>query len=570
VVGEPSLRAWLLNSTELVNMTIHYNNSILCVDDEPDILERYQDILGQKDPSPHDRAREGLARRRLRHGKPIDASGHDSVTTSYDITLAQSGEEAVALVRGAKESGQRFAAGFFDMKMPSGLDGYETIKKVLEIDSGLHCAIVTAYTDRGIGELNNLFTSQDQWLYLNKPFGNDELTQIAHHLVATYHLKKVNSEFTEHLENEVKKRTLKYKEIADRLILVNQFSREISTAFDIGTLLGRILEELRLIIDAQIGSLLLVEEDCLVVKAASGPNKEEVLGLKNDIFQSSVSSHVLKTKVPLLIGDLQADGRFFQKTDQTRPHFASLISVPLLAKNKTIGVMNFGADKERKIFSREECDFIDTMAGHIAMAIENSHLYQQVRTSYDRLSHSYLLTIQALTKAIDAKDHYTYGHSERVARYSLTIARAFGVSDKELTELHRACILHDVGKIGISEAILNKPNRLTSDEFSVIKSHPARGAEIMKDIPFLEEICRVTLHHHEAFDGTGYPDGIAGEEIPLHSRIMAVADTFDAMTSDRPYRKGLDAQVAFDEIRRNAGSQFDPAVVQAFLRVGKG
>ncbi len=551
-----------------MNTNFLANNRILCVDDDIALLKLYQTILGKKHPSSGGDVKKGSLKRNARHTTETYPLRDQIENEYYEISVAQSGEEAIELVLEERDKDRQFAVGLFDMKMPGGMDGLETIQRVLEIDPDLHCAVVTGHSDHGVSEINKAFSSKDQWILLNKPFGNDELLQIAQHLVSMWKLKRENQQFITSLEQEVEKRTLKYKEIAHRLILINQLSKEMRTTFDLPELLNKMLEELKLIVGADIGSLLLIEEsDHTIVKAAVGPNKEKILGIKNDIYQDRISNYVIKTKKPLLVDDLWKDGRFLNAENQQRPNYDSNMSVPLLVKDEVLGAINFGAAKEHKLFNKEDLDFVNTIAGQIAVAIENARLYTELSASYDQLSHSYILTIKALTKAIDVKDHYTFGHSERVTKYSLTIAEKLNFSQDELHKLRRACVLHDVGKIGIPETILNKPRGLTNEEFAEIKKHPAKGAEIIRDIPFLEDITKVIYHHHERFEGNGYPDGIAGEAIPLGARIMAVADTYDAMTSNRPYRKGLDKVVAFDEIKNCSGSQFDPYVVSAFIEV---
>jgi putative nucleotidyltransferase with HDIG domain len=555
----------MLNERNM-NTNFLVNNRILCVDDDAALLKLYQTILGKKHSSSGGDVKEGSLKRNTQQTTGIYPLRDQIENGYYEISVAQSGEEAIELVMKERDKGRQFAVGLFDMKMPGGMDGLETIQRILEIDPVLHCAVVTGHSDHCVSEINKALLSKDQWILLKKPFENDELLQIAHHLMSMWKLKRENQQFINDLEREVESRTLKYKEIAHRLILINQLSKKMRTTFDLSELLNRMLEELKLVVGADIGSLLLLEEaDHTIVKAAVGPNKEKVVGLKNDIDQNRISNYVIKTKKPVLVADLWQDRRFLDAADQQRPNCDSNMSVPLLVKDKVIGAINFGAAKEHKVFSKEDLDFVNTIACQIAVAIENARLYTELSVSYDQLSNSYMLTIKALTKAIDVKDHYTFGHSERVTNYSLTIAEKLNFSQDELHKLRRACVLHDVGKIGISETILNKPGGLTNEEFAAIKKHPAKGAEIIEGIPFLEDIIRVVYHHHERFDGKGYPDGVAGETIPLGARIMAVADTYDAMTSNRPYRKRLDKRVAFDEIRNCAGSQFDPDVVSAFI-----
>ncbi|MDF2929243.1 HD-GYP domain-containing protein [Anaerospora sp.] len=175
--------------------------------------------------------------------------------------------------------------------------------------------------------------------------------------------------------------------------------------------------------------------------------------------------------------------------------------------------------------------------------------------------------IEALTNALEAKDNYTFGHSSEVATISMDVARELKLSQEELFKLNVASILHDVGKIGIPDQVLNKPDKLTSDEYDLIKLHPSIGAKIIASIPSPTEIATMIRHHHARWDGAGYPDNLAGAGIPLGSRIIAVADCYQAIVSDRPYRKGRSHEEAVEEIRRCSGSQFDPLVVEAFLRV---
>jgi len=174
--------------------------------------------------------------------------------------------------------------------------------------------------------------------------------------------------------------------------------------------------------------------------------------------------------------------------------------------------------------------------------------------------------VRALVAAIEAKDEYTRGHSERVTEYALTMARHFDLKDDRINTLELAGFLHDIGKIAVPESILHKPGRLTDEEFEVIKQHPRTGHDILRQMEGTEALAEVVLHHHERWDGKGYPEGLTGSDIPLLSRLLAVADTFDAMGSKRPYRDRIVQSAVLDEIKRNAGSQFDPEVAEALLK----
>lgn len=211
-------------------------------------------------------------------------------------------------------------------------------------------------------------------------------------------------------------------------------------------------------------------------------------------------------------------------------------------------------------FTSVDAKLVGAMAAQGAVSLRHLRLHDEAKEMF----HS---TVWALASAVDAKDAYTHGHSQRVARYASAVARELGFDAEEIERLELAAVLHDVGKIGVPESVLNKPGRLTPAEMSLMKTHPDRGADILSSIRAMRDVLPGVRHHHEWWDGTGYPDGLKGENIPLSARIILVADTFDAMTSTRPYRPGLPAVAAVDEIRRFAGSQFDPRVAESFARL---
>lgn len=176
-------------------------------------------------------------------------------------------------------------------------------------------------------------------------------------------------------------------------------------------------------------------------------------------------------------------------------------------------------------------------------------------------------TISAITEALDAKDHYTFGRSKRVTFYALKTGEALGLSDTELSELELAGLLHDIGMIGVPETILNKPGNLSSEEYDEIKKHVSTGMKILEEIKQLRSVIRIVSFHHEKYDGRGYPYKLIGDEIPIESQIIAIADAYDGMTSDRAYRKGLPHEYAVEEIKKASGTQFSPKVVEAFLSI---
>jgi len=202
----------------------------------------------------------------------------------------------------------------------------------------------------------------------------------------------------------------------------------------------------------------------------------------------------------------------------------------------------------------------------LAKRIEEST--KNLTNLYEDLRSTYMRTIKALAQAIDARDHYTHSHSENVAMYAEAIAREMKLDSQTIQDIVDACQLHDLGKIGVHDYILTKPGRLTPEEFEEVKTHALKGAQILEPLTFLENVTKIVKQHHERYDGTGYPEGLKGEQINIGARIMAVADSYDSMVSARPYRMNpLSKEEAIAEIKRNSGSQFDPKVVEAFLRI---
>ncbi|MBO6514784.1 MAG: HD-GYP domain-containing protein [Phycisphaerales bacterium] len=234
---------------------------------------------------------------------------------------------------------------------------------------------------------------------------------------------------------------------------------------------------------------------------------------------------------------------------------------PVQAQGNKYGwIIVGGKQGEDSYVCSHDTKTIDSIAGIFAAFLENTRLYEVQRRTF-------VGTVRALSGAIDAKDRYTRGHSDRVALLSKQLALEIGYSAEEAERVRLCGILHDVGKIGVPEHVLCKNSRLTDEEFEMIKLHPTIGAEMLKDIPSLQDILPGVLHHHERWDGNGYPAGLAGENIPELGRILALADTFDAMSSNRAYRSAMPRDKVLAEIQRCSGSQFEPRLAEAFLRV---
>jgi putative nucleotidyltransferase with HDIG domain len=232
----------------------------------------------------------------------------------------------------------------------------------------------------------------------------------------------------------------------------------------------------------------------------------------------------------------------------------------LTEKDKVIGTITIANPIDGSSFGVSDIELLSTIAAQASIAIRNARLYEAQETTY-------LNTVQALVSAIEASDAYTRGHSERVTRYSIALAKRMGMEGEPLKQLEQAAILHDIGKIGIDVALLHKKEKLTAADIDVLKLHPSIGVRILEPIHFLGTVREIIEQHHERFDGNGYPNGLSGEEWRLEGKILAVCDTYDAMTSDRPYRKALSHGIAIQEIRDHSGLQFDPEVAAAFIQI---
>jgi putative nucleotidyltransferase with HDIG domain len=249
----------------------------------------------------------------------------------------------------------------------------------------------------------------------------------------------------------------------------------------------------------------------------------------------------------------------FGKSDHRK---LSVMIAPLSNKERTLGAVSIVFEQDEDFIRQQTLKLLYILSSFFSLSLENAYLFEDLKKSY-------FDTIRAVANSVEARDAYTRGHSNRVAEISKIIAAEMGWGRRDLEMIDWGGVLHDLGKVGISDSILNKPGKLTDEEFAIMKSHPSIGGQIIGGIAFLEPLMPYIAQHHERYDGRGYPAGFKGEEIAIQGRLLAIADTYDAMTSDRPYRKGLAAQIAYDEILKCTGSQFDPVLVRAFEKAFK-
>jgi putative nucleotidyltransferase with HDIG domain len=243
----------------------------------------------------------------------------------------------------------------------------------------------------------------------------------------------------------------------------------------------------------------------------------------------------------------------------------SVLCVPIEYDKELLGVVYLDTPGRESLFTEDDLHFVSGIAGAAAVAITNATAVENVRSAHQELNHAYLSMLSVLANAIEARDHYTIGHTWRVARFAQVVARQMGWDEEKISEIEVGGMLHDIGKIGVPDSILTKAGSLSAEEQEMMQLHPQIGARMLRDVPSLEHVLPYVLYHHERFDGAGYPGQLEGQAIPIEARLLAVADALDAMTSNRPYRRSMDLDAVLDELRQEAGQQFDPAIVEALL-----
>jgi response regulator RpfG family c-di-GMP phosphodiesterase len=538
----------------------------------------------------------------------------------YQVEVAESGEVALELLRA-----RDYQLLITDLRMP-GLDGMELLRQARAWHPELSVIMVTGYATidnavaalrRGVNDyLTKPFDIQDLRRSVARALQERRLRDQTTRVLT--HLRQTNTELLlvkNQLEQEMLSAERKFSTLNSvlekhrrKLDTLSDLSQTLTSTLDLESVLANCLE----LVVAQMGveqaSIMLAEptevelpaiaglvapdgggwpaggvapggdeqgEVDLVVRASIGPWAEQILGQRVRLGQG-IAGWVARERRPLLIEDVneapfvraprprpEASGRpAFTPgqpagTRQRQYKSASLVCVPLLAKGRLLGVINVNDKANGQPFAADDVSLLSTIASQVAVTIENARLYQQLRANAFR-------TVQALVVTLETKDAYTSGHSQRVTDYASAIGRQLSLSAGDLSLLRYAAQLHDIGKIGITEDILQKPGPLDDGEWRVIRSHPVVSERIIQPLDFPATVKGVVRHHHERWDGAGYPDGLKGDHIPLLVRILGVADAYDAMTSPRPYRRRPLSHVeAMDEIVRCVGRQFDPQVVKA-------
>jgi len=336
----------------------------------------------------------------------------------------------------------------------------------------------------------------------------------------------------------------------EQLTLLYSSSAEVGAAHDVAEICERLLDQVTVQVPSEAAAVLLLDEETGRARAAAGH------GDLCDAFYSpmpdmpdGVLSHVLGTGEPVVVCDVP------RGSDASE---SSVLCVALMAGERLLGAICARDKLAGEEYLAGDAKLIGAMASQTAIAISNAMLFGDVKNLF-------LGTVRSLASAVDAKDPYTLGHSQRVTQYALAVAQELELSASECEDLQLAALLHDVGKIGLPDEILLKAGKLTSDEWEQVRKHPIWGEEILRPIKQLRRVASWIRHEHERWNGSGYPDGLKGADIPLPSRIIAVADAFDALTSDRSYRKAVSVSEAIGVLQSVAGTEYDSEVLAAFL-----
>lgn len=346
----------------------------------------------------------------------------------------------------------------------------------------------------------------------------------------------------------------------ETLIIV---SGMVNSSLDPLVIREKTIEAAMQLLEAEAASLLLIDPETgeLFFEVALGESKSKIKEVRLKAGQG-IAGWVAQNGEPAIIHDVKSDPRFFKGADEKTDFVTrNIICVPVKTKEKIIGVLEAINKKEGK-FLVGDLEIFMALANQVAIAIENSNLYHELKDTF-------ITTAEVLAETIDLRDPYTGGHTKRVKNYSLAIGRELGLHHEVLDRLQISAILHDIGKIGIRDDILMKEGRLNQDEFEKMQMHPRFGAELLNHVKQLKDIAPGVRGHHEKYDGSGYPDKLAGKDIPLFARIITVADTVDAMMTNRPYRNALTMQDVMKELYKYTGTQFDGEIVAAFIKAYK-
>lgn len=394
------------------------------------------------------------------------------------------------------------------------------------------------------------------WLKTSKIRDKDgktiALVGIAKDITEYLKTRKIKELEITHLERKV-------THIEKKLFGLLDISNALSSELSLQDFLKQIVKTACTIINASAASIRFLHPEDNKLNFAVGYKISKAYLDKTPLYVGEgVPGYVAFHKKPLAISDIEKSNQVKYKDILIKKGIKSILGVPIFYKKELKGSIVI-YDKNKRIFKKDEISLLSAFASQAAILIEDARLFGKIRTSY-------LDTIHALAMALEAKDPYTHGHAERVTRYAIAIAKHMGLPEEKIETMRTCGLVHDIGKIGISDLILRKAGPLSPAERIEIERHPSNGAEMLSPLKMFENGLDMVRYHHERFDGDGYPAGIKGNVIPVEARILAVADAFDAMTSERPYRSALSTEQAIKELIDNKSTQFDPRIVDIFLK----
>lgn len=440
-----------------------------------------------------------------------------------------------------------------DLKMPR-LSGLQLLEKIEQERLGVLTVLMTGF---GTVETAIEAMKKGAYDYLLKPFKVEEVIHVVERALYRQRLQAENIRLREALT-------------------IYKVSEAIALSHDIEHILDVVLRAALDEVKADVATLHLRDpgsgnyEERVKIVASERDHDAPRNGLPSPAF--GVILDQFAQGVPILAHGGKAS-RFF--TEHHLPaELSSFVAVPLTVRGTMVGVLNVFSFTQGKKFDEGHRKLLAVLASRAASAIDNARLYTELRSTNDSLTvanqsleEMFQQTVAGFAQALEESDMYTRGHSERVAVYTEILARGLTLPDPEIRRMVQAGVMHDVGKIGVRYDMLNKPGKLTPEEVAVFRQHPEKGKRILEPVPCLHGLIDGCWCHHEWFDGGGYPRGLSGQNIPLVGRIVSIADAYDAMTSDRAYRRALPHEVAISEIERCAGTQFDPELADAFVRL---
>lgn len=338
----------------------------------------------------------------------------------------------------------------------------------------------------------------------------------------------------------------------------------LSTSLELTQVLEIILDSIKRVVSFDSASIFLLEGDGLRVMMARGlPDVDDVL---NQVFpvDDGLCAESIRNGDLLILDDAASDPRFQQWGETSYVH--GWMAIPLIARGEVIGYVTLDS-RTPAAYTPDHAQLAQAFAGQAAIAIQNARLFEQIQNSLRELNEAYETTIEGWSRALDLRDRETEGHTLRVTALTLKIAEAMGFSEQERVHIRRGALLHDIGKLGIPDRLLLKPDSLTDEEWQIMRMHPLYAHQMLAPIEYLRPALVIPFSHHERWNGSGYPRGLKGEEIPLVARIFAVADVWDALTSDRPYRPAWSQQATLEYLKKNSGILFDPQVIDVFIKL---